>query len=111
MALTAAAPASVRPIASADDRWMRAALALVVAGLAAGLLLPLGSLFALSFQGRDGGFVGLANFARYLTTPALAGSIVNSLVVALAAVAITVPLAFGYAYCLTRTCMRGRAVF
>lgn len=103
--------ASVKPIASADDRWMRVALMLVVASLAASLALPLGSLFALALQARDGGFVGLENITRYLTTPALAGSIVNSLGVALATVVITVPLAFGFAYCLTRTCMPGRAAF
>jgi iron(III) transport system permease protein len=106
-----AIPAAIRPIASADDRWMRAALQLVIAGLAASILLPLASLFALSLQDRDGSFVGLDNFARYLATPALADSIINSLGVALATVVITVPLAFGFAYCLTRTCMPLRWLF
>src|SRR5260221_10640521 len=110
MSVAAAAP-RVRPIASADDRWMRAALALVVASLGVTLALPLASLFALSLQARDGAFVGLENFARYLATPSLATSIGNSVGVAAVTVVITVPLAFGFAYCLTRTCMSVRWLF
>jgi iron(III) transport system permease protein len=103
--------AAPRPAPSADDRWMRIALAVVVAGLALNIVLPLASLFLLSLQDRDGAFAGLANFARFLETPSLARATWNSLAVSAATVAITVPLAFAYAYCLTRTRMPMRRLF
>ena len=44
--------------------------------------------------GRDGRFVGLANYVRYFSTPTLVASLWNSLGVALLSTAIVVPLAF-----------------
>jgi iron(III) transport system permease protein len=90
---------------------MRVGLALVVAGLIGGIALPLGSLFWLAVLNRDGSFVGFENFVRYASTPALASSAWNSVWTAAVTVVIVVPLAFGYAYALTRTCMRGRWLF
>ena len=55
--------------------------------------------------GQGGAFVGLANFASYFATPALRSSIWNSVWVSALVTAITVPLAFVFAYALTRTCM------
>lgn len=84
-----------------------AALALLVVGL----LFPLASMLVKSLQDRAGDFVGLANFARYVQTPALVGSIVNSLTVALTSTALVVGLAFLCAYGITRTCMPGKRLF
>lgn len=84
-----------------------AALALMVVGL----LFPLASMLVKSLQDRAGDFVGLANFARYVQTPALVGSIVNSLTVALTSTALVVGLAFLCAYGITRTCMPGKRLF
>ncbi|GAA0563560.1 putative 2-aminoethylphosphonate ABC transporter permease subunit [Halomonas salifodinae] len=84
-----------------------AALALLVVGL----LFPLASMLVKSLQDRAGDFVGLANFARYVQTPALMGSIVNSLTVALISTALVVGLAFLCAYGITRTCMPGKRLF
>jgi iron(III) transport system permease protein len=64
-----------------------------------------------SVQDKAGAFVGLQQFRDYFATPALQSSIWNTLWVALVVTGITVPLAFAYAYALTRSCMRGRALF
>lgn len=54
---------------------------------------------------------GFGNFSYYFSQPSLFRSIVNSVLVGLAVVAIVVPLAFGYAYGLMRTRMRGKGFF
>ena len=83
-------------------------LVLVLAGLALFffLVFPLGAILLKSVQDRAGDFVGLANFTEYFRTPALARSIWNSLWVSTLVTAITIPLAFTFAYALTRSCMR-----
>jgi iron(III) transport system permease protein len=64
--------ALVRPRAGRDQRIMQGALLLAAGFLALFLLLPLAWLLVRAFQDAEGGFVGLANFAAYVTTPALA---------------------------------------
>jgi iron(III) transport system permease protein len=73
--------------------------------------LPLWALLSKSFQNRDGAFVGLANFAAYFQNPTLSQSIFNSIWVAAATTAIVVPLAFAYAYALTRSCIPLKGLF
>ncbi|HET8578163.1 MAG TPA: ABC transporter permease subunit, partial [Methylomirabilota bacterium] len=75
------------------------------------VLYPLGHVIWRSLLNSDGGFVGLANYARYFRTPAIAASITNSLYVSTAAMVVTVGLAFLYAYGLTRTLMPWRGLF
>ncbi len=101
----------IRPKASRDDLIMRACLALFALWLLVVVALPLWSLLSKSFEDRDGAFVGLANYLRYVETPALFQSFWNSLFVAALTTAIVVPLAFAYAYALTRSCMRWKPVF
>jgi iron(III) transport system permease protein len=72
--------------------------------------LPLVEVIIRSMHDKQGEFVGLANFAQYLTTPALARSISNSLIVSIAATAIALMLAFPYAYALTRSAIKGKTV-
>jgi len=94
------------------DEWvLRAGLLVVILWLLVAVALPLWSLLSKSFQTRDGGFAGLANYAAYVSNPALFASVWNSLWVALVATAITLPLAFLFAYALTRSCMRGKGLF
>src|SRR4029450_11746683 len=69
------------------------------------VLYPLIHVIWRSLLSNDGAFVGLANYRRYFGTPAIAASIGNSLFVSLVSMAITVVLAFVYAYGLTRTRM------
>ena len=75
------------------------------------LVWPMAQIAWRSLLDNDGRFIGLANYVRYVSTPAIAASITNSLSVSLAAMALTVPLAFVYAYALSRTAIPGRAAF
>lgn len=100
-----------RPPATAEDWVRRIGIWALVAFLVVAIALPLATLLSKSFQNADGEFVGLANYLTYFRTPALAVSLWNSLWIALVATAIVLPLAFTYAYALTRTCMRAKGFF
>jgi iron(III) transport system permease protein len=108
----AAVDTSARPVGlSLRRRVSENQVAAVLIGLHGAVLLviialPLWALLSKSFQDADGGFVGLANYRTYFTTPALAVSLLNSLWVAALSTAIVIPLAFGYAYALTRSRLR-----
>ena len=54
---------------------------------------------------------GFENYKAYFSTPALFRSIENSLFIAALSTLITVSLAFGFAYALTRSTMRFKGVF
>ncbi|PPD14913.1 MAG: putative 2-aminoethylphosphonate ABC transporter permease subunit [Methylobacterium sp.] len=96
------------------DREALVATALLL-GLALVLVLliavPLWSLLSKSVQNSNGQFVGLANFSRYIATPSLVASLWNSIWVSSLVALIVVPLAFLYAYALTRSRMPGRGLF
>ncbi|MBM3645067.1 MAG: putative 2-aminoethylphosphonate ABC transporter permease subunit [Alphaproteobacteria bacterium] len=110
--MTAAAPARPMRIGlSRDDLAMRAGLVLLALWLILTLALPLWSLLAKGFQDRDGNFVGLANYITYFSTPALVQSALNSLKVSLICTVIVVPIAFTYAYALTRAVLPARWLF
>ncbi|MDR2935275.1 MAG: putative 2-aminoethylphosphonate ABC transporter permease subunit [Candidatus Adiutrix sp.] len=81
-----------------------AALAIILAG-------PLACLFSKAFMDNGGGFVGLDNYRRYFGTPALAGSIFNTLDISLVSAFFSLCLALAYAYALTRTNIRGKTFF
>jgi iron(III) transport system permease protein len=115
---TPAASVSRLPVArpqKAALHWQeRLALALLVACCAALVFFLLGPLFMIlvkSVQDKDGAWVGLQQFREYLATPALRQSIGNTLWVAMAVTAITIPLAFTFAYALTRSQMPGKGFF
>ncbi|MEM7124398.1 MAG: putative 2-aminoethylphosphonate ABC transporter permease subunit [Pseudomonadota bacterium] len=55
--------------------------------------------------------VTLDNYLFYFETPSLRGSILNSLIVSLITMFIVVPLAFGFAYAITRSCMPAKGLF
>jgi iron(III) transport system permease protein len=75
------------------------------------LLYPLWHVLWRSLLDNHGHFIGAANYVRYFSTPAIAASITNSLFVSAASMVLTVTLAFGYAYALTRTLMPARGLF
>jgi iron(III) transport system permease protein len=102
---------TVRQRAHWTDRVAHAALVLLLAGLVVFLALPLASILVKSLQDVDGRFVGLVNFASYLRTPALLQSFANSVWVSLLVTIVTVPLAFGFAYALTRSCIPAKGMF
>jgi iron(III) transport system permease protein len=87
------------------DRVGNVLLAIAGLALALFLLAPLAVILVKSVENRAGDFVGIANFASYFQTPALARSIWNSLWVSGLVTLITIPLAFVFAYALTRSCM------
>jgi len=98
-----AAPA-VKPEVGRDEWIMRGFMIFIGLFLVVTLAAPLLIMLSKSLQGARGDFVGLANYARYFSTPALAHSIYNSFFVSILSTVITVPLAFVYAYALTRSC-------
>jgi iron(III) transport system permease protein len=101
----------VRPRLGRDEWLMGGGLLVLALYLAVTLLLPLGLMLAKSVQDREGAFVGLTNFAQYFTNPALSGAVGNSLWVSALATAITIGLAFGYAYALNRSCIPFKGFF
>jgi len=74
------------------------------------LLLPIMTIFSQVVTDKKGVFVGLDNFSKYFETPALVRSIVNSFDVSVWSTVIAVTLAFLFAYGLTRTAIKGKAV-
>ena len=93
------------------DRIAYVALGLVALALVAFLALPLASILQQALQGKEGEFVWLDNFISYAKTPALLESLWNSVWVSLMVTAISLPLAFGFAYALTRSCMPFKPLF
>jgi iron(III) transport system permease protein len=110
-AIPTPAPASITARVSRDELLMRLGVLLLVLWLLLIIALPLWSLLSKSFQNPDGHFVGLANYVRYFSTPTLFGSIFNSVGVAIVTTLIVIPLAFTYAYALTRSRMPFRSLF
>ena len=106
--LRAAAP--VRQQVHWSERIAHAALIGVALGLLAFLAAPLSAILQQSLQDAQGRFAGLANFIAYAKTPALLESLWNSVWVSTVVTLITIPAAFGFAYALTRSRMRFKAL-
>ncbi len=112
--MTTAHAIAARPprlVLSRDDWIQRGVILLLIAWLLVTVALPLWTLLSKSFENAEGGFVGLANYVKYFETPALIGSLWNSLFVAVVTTLIVLPLAFIYAYALTRSAMRRKGLF
>ena len=92
-------------------RFAHAGLAVVLLALLVFLAAPLAAILMQAVEDATGRFVGIANFIAYARTPALLESLFNSLWVAALVTAIVVPLAFGFAYALRRSCMRFKPLF
>jgi len=110
-ALSRARAPVVTPFVHWHDRLAQGLLVACCLVLTVFLLAPLATILVKSVQDKSGAFVGLLQFREYFATPALRSSIWNTLWVGMIVTAITVPLAFVYAYALTRSCMPGKAVF
>ncbi len=100
-----------RPAVHWSDRLVQALLLGMCALLVLFLLAPLFMILVKSVQDKDGAFVGLQQFNEYFQTPALRQSILHTISVAFAVTAITIPLAFTFAYALTRSCMPLKRTF
>jgi iron(III) transport system permease protein len=101
----------VKPIAHWQDRLAQGLLLGVCAFLVVFLLAPLFMILVKSVEDKSGAFVGLRLFQEYFQTPALRLSILHTLSVALVVTGITIPLAFTFAYALTRSCMPWKGTF
>ncbi|MDP3761172.1 MAG: putative 2-aminoethylphosphonate ABC transporter permease subunit [Ramlibacter sp.] len=109
--LQAPRAAPVKQSAHWTDRIAHLALLVVALALAGFLALPLLTILVQALQGRDEQFVALANFIEYAKTPSLLDSLWNSVWVSAVVTLVTVPLAFGFAYALARSCMPLKPLF
>jgi iron(III) transport system permease protein len=105
------APHEPPAAAKLDGPLMGAATALVAILLAVGLAIPLAVMLAKSVHDVRGTFVGLANYAAYFASPAALRSLGNTLVIAAVSTLVTIPVAFGYAYAIQRSCMPFKGIF
>jgi len=98
------------PVARDADRLVVAvAFVTVTLLLGAFVLVPLGAILAQSLHTPEG--LGFGNYTRYFGSPKFGRILGNTLTVAATTTAITVVLAYGFAFAMRRTCMRGKAVF
>ena len=104
--MSAAVPPAAAPSRGFDaDRLAVPALAgAVVAALLLFVAIPLVAILRLSFVLPDGG-VGLGNYAREFANPKFSRIVANSFAVSFTTTAITVVLAYAFAYALRRTAM------
>jgi iron(III) transport system permease protein len=110
MAVTAAPSATsprFRPLGSAAPTAI--ATLLVLGPLCLFVLYPLTHILGRSFVTADG--LGLGNYVLMLATPRFLRLLYNSFAVTLVSAALAVALAYGYAYAIQRTTMRGKAFF
>ena len=114
MASTTAISSLLRPVRLQQhwsDRLAQLLIALILLVLLVFLAAPLLAILAQALQDQQGEFVWFDNFVSYARTPALLGSLWNSLWVSGTVSLITVPLAFTFAYALSRSCMPFKALF
>lgn len=111
-AATGVQVASHRRRLNPNENFVAGALvALLCLFLLVSIALPLYALLSQSFQNARGEFVGLQNYMAYFASPVLMTSLGNSLFIAALSTAIVMPLAFVYAYALTRTRMPAKPFF
>ncbi|MFS2033120.1 putative 2-aminoethylphosphonate ABC transporter permease subunit [Polaromonas sp. CT11-55] len=108
---TPPAPAMVRQRAHWIDHLAYAALALAALILVVFLAAPLLAILQQALLDKSGDFIWFDNFIEYAKTPALLESLWNSLWVSSVVTLVAVPLAFGFAYALARSCMPYKALF
>lgn len=90
---------------SRDEIIARAVLLAVMGVLFIFLIAPLFTILVNAVEDRQGHFVGLTHFITYFQTPALMQAAWNSVWVSTVVVLISIPVAFVFAYALTRSCM------
>ena len=101
----------VRPRIGTEGWIMRACLVALGIYLTLTVVLPLYAMLSKSFENKAGEFVGLANYLNYFSNAALYASLWNSLFIAACSTAITITLAFVYAYALMRSCIPAKGLF
>lgn len=111
--MSSTAPDVAPGVGSVRRRIDVARLALVAAALFPALVFvvyPLWAILHQSFVGPDGR-IGLENYARYFVDPAFLQTIGNSFAVALPATAVTIAVAYTFAYALHRSAIPFRRLW
>lgn len=93
------------------DRMSHLALLFTVALLTIGLVAPLLFILSKALETPDGAASGVSAFGSYIASPALMQSLWHSTWVSVLVMIIVVPLAFTFAYALTRSCMPLKPLF
>ena len=75
------------------------------------VFIPMVMLLVRSTRDSNGIFIGFGNYQKYFASPSLIDSFSNSFFVAFVTAVIVIPIAFFYAYGLSRTCMRWKGIF
>ncbi len=105
----------VRTVVKQQTHWVdylgHLLLGLIAIVLVAFLAAPLLAILQQALQDKTGQLIWFDNFIDYAKTPALLESLWNSIWVSGLVTLIAVPLAFGFAYALTRSCMPFKALF
>jgi len=104
-------PKQINHINTREDWIMVGILLLGTLFLLVGVVFPLYSMIIRSLQDGDGQWIGLANYVKYVSTPSLVTSLLNTFKMAITTAVLSVVLGFIYAYALTRTAMPGKFVF
>jgi len=110
-ATTARRVAPLRARLSRDDLIQGGVLVVMALFMLVAMALPLFWILSKSFENADGEFIGLANYAKYFSTPALVTSAHHTITIGVVTTVIVVGLAFLYAYALTRSCMPFKGLF
>ncbi len=107
---TVLAPSPVSPRRS--GQLIAQALPLsVIALLIATIIAPIAALLLKSLMDQKGQFIGLANFARYVTEPGLSVAIWNSVSLSTISTILTIAIAFPYAYAIHRSHIPAKGLF
>ena len=109
-AAAVAAPPLPRRLVT-EQRVVAVLVGLLCLALFVAIALPLWAILSKSVLDAHGHVVGLENYARYFSTPALVQSLLNSVLVASLATAVVIPVAFVFAYALTRSRMPAKPLF
>lgn len=93
------------------DKLIKIMLSLVlVLFLVISIIFPIFNLFIKAFQGKNGNYIGLKNFAEYFSNPVTASSLTNSLKVSITVTILTIILAFLFSYGINRSNLRGKSL-
>jgi iron(III) transport system permease protein len=104
-------PKQINHINTREDWIMVGVLLLGTLFLLVGVVFPLYSMIIRSLQDSDGQWIGLTNYIKYINTPSLVTSLLNTFKMAITTAVLSVVLGFIYAYALTRTAMPGKFIF
>jgi iron(III) transport system permease protein len=113
VALASIRPGLQRSVPAIDQEKALAAvfIAAILAFLLTTIILPLFTFLSKSLHDASGEFVGLGNYFAVFQSTRFISSVKNSVLISTLTVFITIPIAFTFAYALTRTCVPFKGLF